>query len=220
MLDSSALLLCPQVSHGIRRASACRHKSGALRYWLMLALDGALSGTLAQLTEASALLQLALDNALAPFFENNFGFGITKAANLAAIFGMMNFFSRPLSGLFSDLIARRYGMRGRIWWLWFVVAGGGEPSYPPRLPCHKLGGICCQSPGSAYSCTIRTGPPTVAALTSLVLRPSPPCKPPSRLLSSLAGESVHVSSAAKNANLWQLLRDAEPVSAVQASSRP
>ncbi|CAL5220962.1 g3068 [Coccomyxa viridis] len=70
-------------------------------------------------------VELALDNALAPFFENNFGFGITKAANLAAIFGMMNFFARPLSGLFSDLIARRYGMRGRLWWLWFVVAGGG-----------------------------------------------------------------------------------------------
>ena len=77
-------------------------------------------------------MQLALDNALAPFFENNFGFGITKAANLAAIFGMMNFFSRPLSGLFSDLIARRYGMRGRIWWLWFVVAAGGESSWPPK----------------------------------------------------------------------------------------
>ena len=73
----------------------------------------------------SSVLQLALDNALAPFFENNFGFGITKAANLAAIFGMMNFFARPLSGLFSDLIARRYGMRGRLWWLWCCVAGGG-----------------------------------------------------------------------------------------------
>ena len=70
-------------------------------------------------------MQLALDNALAPFFENNFGFGITKAANLAAIFGMMNFFARPLSGLFSDLIARRWGMRGRLWWLWCCVAGGG-----------------------------------------------------------------------------------------------
>ena len=81
------------------------------------------------------MLQLALDNALAPFFENNFGFGITKAANLAAIFGMMNFFSRPLSGLFSDLIARRYGMRGRLWWLWFVVAGGGASlSWLPNWP--------------------------------------------------------------------------------------
>ena len=97
----------------------------------MLASDGASFDPPSRLTEAFALVQLALDNALAPFFENNFGFGITKAANLAAIFGMMNFFSRPLAGLFSDLIARRYGMRGRIWWLWFVVAGGGEPSCPP-----------------------------------------------------------------------------------------
>ena len=92
-------------------------------------------------------MQLALDNALAPFFENNFGFGITKAANLAAIFGMMNFFSRPLSGLFSDLIARRYGMRGRIWWLWFVVAAGGEPSCPQKQPSHELHGVLCQATG-------------------------------------------------------------------------
>lgn len=71
-------------------------------------------------------LQLALDNALAPYFEKNFGFGITKAANLAAIFGMLNFFARPLGGYFSDLCGRRWGMRGRIALLFTVVAGGGE----------------------------------------------------------------------------------------------
>jgi hypothetical protein len=70
-------------------------------------------------------MQLALDNALAPFFENNFGFGITKAANLAAIFGMMNFFARPLGGLISDLMARHFGMRGRLWWLFTLLACGG-----------------------------------------------------------------------------------------------
>lgn len=72
------------------------------------------------------LSQLALDNALAPYFEKNFGFGITKAANLASIFGMLNFISRPLGGYFSDLAGRRWGMRGRIWVLFIVVAGGGE----------------------------------------------------------------------------------------------
>ena len=70
--------------------------------------------------------QLALDNALAPYFEKNFGFGITKAANLAAIFGMLNFVARPMGGYVSDLMGRRYGMRGRIWVLFFVVACGGE----------------------------------------------------------------------------------------------
>ena len=76
-------------------------------------------------TPAACHVQLALDNALAPFFESNFGFGITKAANLAAIFGMLNFVARPCGGLCSDLAARRFGMRGRIWVLWTVVACGG-----------------------------------------------------------------------------------------------
>ena len=79
-------------------------------------------------------MQLALDNALAPFFENNFGFGITKAANLAAIFGMMNFFARPLGGLISDLMARRFGMRGRLWWLFSLLACGGR-SYSGITSC-------------------------------------------------------------------------------------
>jgi NNP family nitrate/nitrite transporter-like MFS transporter len=70
--------------------------------------------------------QLALDNALAPYFQNNFGFGITKAANLASIFGMFNFVARPLGGYMSDVMAHRFGMRGRIAWLFCVTAGGGE----------------------------------------------------------------------------------------------
>lgn len=81
-------------------------------------------------------MQLALDNALAPFFENNFGFGITKAANLAAIFGMMNFFARPLGGLISDLMARRFGMRGRLWWLFSLLACGGG-SYFGTTSCSR-----------------------------------------------------------------------------------
>ena len=114
-------------------------------------------------------MQLALDNALAPFFENNFGFGITKAANLAAIFGMMNFFSRPLSGLFSDLIARRYGMRGRIWWLWFVVAAGGEPSCPQNQPSHELRGVRCQATGFRQSCVCGKGCLCHAGVTTALI---------------------------------------------------
>jgi nitrate/nitrite transporter NarK len=105
--------------------------------------------------------QLALDNALAPYFQNNFGFGITKAANLAAIFGMMNFVARPCGGLFSDLAARRWGMRGRIWILWICVAGGGAALPPwhlitrkPRIPepsgtllgGHQLAAGACAAP--------------------------------------------------------------------------
>ena len=38
----------------------------------------------------SPVPQLALDNALAPYFEKNFGFNITDAGNLAATFGMLS----------------------------------------------------------------------------------------------------------------------------------
>ncbi|CAL8471937.1 g11479 [Coccomyxa elongata] len=85
-------------------------------------------------------VELALDNALAPYFEKNFGFGITKAANLASIFGMLNFVARPLGGYLSDLAGRRWGMRGRIWVLFIVVAGGGVSTVVFGLLHHNLAG--------------------------------------------------------------------------------
>ncbi|KAK9809615.1 hypothetical protein WJX73_007601 [Symbiochloris irregularis] len=70
-------------------------------------------------------VELALDNALAPYYTNNFGWSITRAGNLAAIFGLMNFISRPLGGVLSDVCARYYGMRGRLWALFFTLGVGG-----------------------------------------------------------------------------------------------
>lgn len=52
-------------------------------------------------------VQLAIDNVLAPYLGNQFGFSITKAANLAAIFGMLNFVARPFGGYLSDVMGRR-----------------------------------------------------------------------------------------------------------------
>lgn len=61
----------------------------------------------------------------APYYTNNFRFSITKAGNLAAIFGLLNFVSRPLGGVLSDVSARYFGMRGRIWALFFTMSIGG-----------------------------------------------------------------------------------------------
>lgn len=70
-------------------------------------------------------MQLTLDNALAPYLTNQFGFSILKAGNLAAIFGIMNFGARPAGGILSDVLGKRFGIRGRIWALFLVFSLGG-----------------------------------------------------------------------------------------------
>jgi NNP family nitrate/nitrite transporter-like MFS transporter len=79
-------------------------------------------------------VELTIDNNLAEYFADHFGKGIVAAGNLAAIFGLLNIFSRPAGGWISDLCGRRWGMRGRLWWLFI---------------CQMLGGLTCIALGLA-----------------------------------------------------------------------
>ena len=54
-----------------------------------------------------------------------FGYSITRAGNIAAIFGCLNFISRPLGGVLSDLAGKFFGMRGRLWSLFATLTIGG-----------------------------------------------------------------------------------------------
>ena len=131
-------------------------------------------------------IELTADNVLAAYFNDHFGLTTSHAGDVAAVFGLINFVSRPLGrlllsiaetpciganthpcasfsfilcyllihlldkslvllltflsdvkataleeriwldagGILSDMIGRTVGMRGRLWWLFFLQMGG------------------------------------------------------------------------------------------------
>ncbi|EAY74469.1 hypothetical protein OsI_02359 [Oryza sativa Indica Group] len=69
-------------------------------------------------------VELIMENVAADFFRRRFRLPMEAAGAAAACFGAMNAVARPAGGVASDEVARRFGMRGRLWALWAVQSAG------------------------------------------------------------------------------------------------
>lgn len=95
-------------------AVACRDR----RVWALFAIYGACFG-----------IELTINNVAALYFVDYFTdfqqmdtvAAVRTAGLIAGLFGLMNVFARTLGGLFGDKFGERWGLKGRVRWLFIVL---------------------------------------------------------------------------------------------------
>lgn len=60
-------------------------------------------------------VELTVNNIVNSYFTDNFNLPLSIAGLCGSLFGLMNLFARTLGGFSSDLLAKPFGMRGRLW---------------------------------------------------------------------------------------------------------
>lgn len=92
-------------SKGAFREAACDP-----RVWALFLIYGACFG-----------IELTINNVAALYFADYFELGLVAAGAIAASFGLMNLFARTLGGFFGDTFGGRWGLQGRVTWLFMVL---------------------------------------------------------------------------------------------------
>jgi MFS transporter, NNP family, nitrate/nitrite transporter len=72
------------------------------RVWILFLIYGCSFG-----------MEITIDNIAALYFIDKFGVSLATAGLLAGTFGAMNLFARALGGIFSDMVNKRHGLKGR-----------------------------------------------------------------------------------------------------------
>lgn len=80
------------------------------RSWLLFVLYGACFG-----------IELTINNIAALYFKDYFALGLGTAGVVAGLFGLMNIFARTLGGVVGDRFGHRWGLAGRVRWLFLAV---------------------------------------------------------------------------------------------------
>nr|GFB40207.1 high affinity nitrate transporter 2.7 [Tanacetum cinerariifolium] len=70
-------------------------------------------------------VELTMDNIIAGYFYDRFGVNMESAGVIAACFAFGNCVSRPMGGVVSDKLGKRFGVKGRLWGLWVVQTLAG-----------------------------------------------------------------------------------------------
>lgn len=80
------------------------------RVWALFLIYGACFG-----------VELTINNIAALYFMDYFDLTLKTAGIIAGLFGLMNIFARTLGGFTGDKFASKFGLKGRVWWLFIAL---------------------------------------------------------------------------------------------------
>ncbi|KAG2491463.1 hypothetical protein HYH03_010249 [Edaphochlamys debaryana] len=94
--------------------------------------------------------QLTAWNVLPRFLIHTHQLSVPAATACASVFGLTNLLARAAGAGLSEAVAKRRGMRGRLWALWALQAGAGAA-------CALLGGAADESVGATLALLVLAG---------------------------------------------------------------